>query len=62
VISVDGSYEWDEAKDAGNQRKHGVSFAEAAKALAFPGARYFDDGSGADRSKGIGYSRTRAAC
>jgi hypothetical protein len=27
------SFEWDEAKDLGNQRKHGVSFNEAQHAF-----------------------------
>lgn len=28
-----GSFEWDPEKDAGNQRKHGVSFVEAQAAF-----------------------------
>jgi uncharacterized DUF497 family protein len=31
------SFEWDPAKDADNQRKHGVSFVEAQAAFLDPG-------------------------
>ena len=31
------SFEWDSAKDTENQRKHGVSFAEAQAAFLDPG-------------------------
>jgi hypothetical protein len=34
---MDPSFEWDPAKDAENQRKHGVSFAEAQAASLVPG-------------------------
>jgi hypothetical protein len=56
VISADGSYEWDAVKEAANIRKHGVSFAEAAKALEYPYRKTFDDGSRAGRLRGIGYA------
>jgi uncharacterized DUF497 family protein len=54
---VDGPYEWDSRKDRANQRKHGVSFAEAATVLAHPQAAVFDDGSEAGRLKAVGMSR-----
>lgn len=31
------SFEWDEAKDAENRRKHGVAFADAQRAFLDPG-------------------------
>jgi uncharacterized protein len=34
---MSASFEWDPAKDAENQRKHGVSFAEAQAAFFDPG-------------------------
>ena len=34
---MSASFEWDPAKDAENQRKHGVSFAEAQDAFLDPG-------------------------
>lgn len=34
--SVPASFEWDPAKDAENQRKHGVSFSEAQLAFLDP--------------------------
>jgi len=37
------SFEWDEQKAAGNERKHGVSFAEAATVFGDPLAAIFDD-------------------
>jgi len=37
------SFEWDEEKAAVNQRKHGVSFAEAATVFGNPLAVIFDD-------------------
>jgi uncharacterized DUF497 family protein len=33
---VDPSFEWDPAKDAENQRKHGVSFVDAQLAFLDP--------------------------
>jgi uncharacterized DUF497 family protein len=36
-------FECDPAKAASNERKHGVSFAEAASIFLDPGARTFDD-------------------
>lgn len=36
-------FEWDEDKAASNERKHGVSFAEAATAFADPLAAIFPD-------------------
>lgn len=36
-------FEWDDSKAAANQRKHGVSFAEAATAFADPVAAIFAD-------------------
>jgi hypothetical protein len=37
------SFEWDENKAAVNQRKHGISFIEAATVFANPLAAIFDD-------------------
>ena len=37
------SFEWDEAKAQANQKKHGVSFEEAATVFASPLAAIFDD-------------------
>jgi len=34
---MSASFEWDPAKDADNQRKHGVSFVEARAAFLDPG-------------------------
>ena len=39
TLSVD--FEWDDAKDRSNQRKHGLSFAEARQ-LFEPGADYLE--------------------
>src|SRR5437588_2181891 len=36
-------FEWDDAKAAANERKHGVSFPEAATAFADPLAAIFPD-------------------
>lgn len=36
-------FEWDEAKAASNERKHGVTFTEAASAFADPVAAIFPD-------------------
>ena len=33
-----GQFEWDDAKEATNLAKHGVSFLEAVEAFADPGA------------------------
>jgi len=41
---MDGlSFEWDERKNAANQRKHGVSFAEARTAFLDENARVIPD-------------------
>jgi hypothetical protein len=40
---VDVIYEWDPTKAARNQRKHGVSFAEASSVFLDPMALTFDD-------------------
>jgi uncharacterized DUF497 family protein len=52
-------YEWDPAKAAGNERKHRVSFVEAATVFADPLAVTFDDpdhSSDEDRFITIGHS------
>jgi uncharacterized DUF497 family protein len=36
-------FEWDQAKDAANRRKHGVGFADAATIFSDPLAYTFDD-------------------
>lgn len=40
---VDGDFEWDEAKAEANERKHGVTFGEAALALLDPNEVATDD-------------------
>ena len=37
------TFEWDSSKAASNERKHGVSFIEAATVFLDPLARLFDD-------------------
>lgn len=53
-------FEWDPAKAAGNRRKHGVSFDEAAKAVLDPRAlETFDEvhsSDAEDRYRRIGMS------
>jgi uncharacterized protein len=52
-------YEWDPAKAARNERKHRVSFVEAATVFADPLAMTYDDpdhSSDEDRFITIGYS------
>jgi uncharacterized DUF497 family protein len=69
VISADGSYEWDKAKDLTNRRDHrckvpgggvkpeGVGFAEAASVLDYPHTVVIPDGGGMGALRGIGFSR-----
>lgn len=52
----DGSFEWDAAKDHANQRRHGVSFPEAATTLAHPQTAIFEDGGPDGRLKAVGMS------
>lgn len=52
-------FEWDDAKAAANERKHGVSFLEAAAAFADPLAAIFPDPDHSDdevREILVGYS------
>jgi uncharacterized protein len=52
-------FEWDDAKAAANERKHGVSFTEAATAFADPLAAIFPDPDHSDdevRELLVGYS------
>ncbi len=52
-------FEWDDAKAASNERKHGVSFSEAATAFADPLAAIFPDpdhSSEEEREILVGYS------
>jgi hypothetical protein len=53
---VEGDFEWDSAKAESNDKKHGVSFFEAATVFADPYAVYLDDGSGIGRMVVIGTS------
>ena len=53
---ISGPYEWDGAKARANLRKHGVSFEEAAAALAHSNTAVFDDGNAAGRMKAVGLS------
>ena len=43
IITNNTSFEWNEAKNTENQKKHGVSFAEAQQAFLDPTARVFED-------------------
>lgn len=52
-------FEWDDAKAASNERKHGVTFAEAATAFADPLAAIFPDpdhSADEEREILVGYS------
>jgi uncharacterized DUF497 family protein len=49
-------FEWDPRKAAGNQRKHGVSFGEAATCFADPLALLLEDKAEPDRAVLIGVS------
>lgn len=52
-------FEWDEAKAATNERKHGVAFPEAATAFADPLAAILPDpdhSAGEEREILVGYS------
>ena len=49
ATAVVGDFEWDEEKETANERKHGVSFVEAARAFLDPLAFEFPDLSHADR-------------
>jgi hypothetical protein len=55
---IDGDFEWDDVRHARISPSTGVSFEEAAWALADPNVVIVDDGSGSDRLLGIGASRT----
>jgi len=57
---IRGDFEWEDAKAKANLEKHGVSFEEAATALADPGVVLFDDDSGPGVMKAVGNSRRRA--
>ena len=50
-------FEWDARKAASNQRKHGVSFAEAETAFGDELGAYYPDGLHERRFILIGYSR-----
>jgi hypothetical protein len=54
---VEGDYEWDRVKAQKNEREHGVSFSEAATALAHPHCLVTDEGGGRGRLRGVGTSR-----
>ncbi len=48
------AFEWDPRKDRSNNRKHGVSFAEAVSVFSNPLARIFpDEGRSAEESREI---------
>ena len=53
---VEGDFEWDAAKAASNQAKHGVSFEEAVTALMDPDALFLPDDLDPDRLIAIGAS------
>jgi uncharacterized DUF497 family protein len=53
---VQGDFEWDDAKAAANLAKHGVTFEEAATAIADPEALFLSDDVQVDRYVAIGAS------
>jgi uncharacterized DUF497 family protein len=53
---INGVCEWDSEKAEANERKHGVSFDEAATVFADPQVVFVDDGSGTGPLKAIGLS------
>jgi len=53
---MSASFEWDPAKDADNQRKHGVAFVEAQAAFLDPGRVIAKDALGT-----VGLSRAFTA-
>lgn len=56
-------FEWDEAKDRENLRKHGVSFLEAADAFRDPNAPLYldpDDSGGEERFILVGFTAVMA--
>jgi uncharacterized protein len=53
---VYGEFEWDEAKAATNEHKHGVTFEEAATAIVDPRAIEAPDHADPDRFVSIGMS------
>jgi uncharacterized DUF497 family protein len=61
---VYGDFEWDSVKAEANLAKHGISFAEAATAIADPRAKFFDDPTaGESRLVALGMStRARVLC
>jgi uncharacterized DUF497 family protein len=61
---VYGDFEWDSVKAEANLAKHGISFAEAATAIADPRAKFFDDPTAGElRSIALGMStRARVLC
>jgi hypothetical protein len=53
---VVGDFEWDSDKAESNLAKHGVSFEEAASALADPKVVVLDDGSHSGRLLALGFA------
>jgi uncharacterized DUF497 family protein len=53
---IKGEFEWDDAKEASNVSKHGVSFDEAARVFADWNAIVLDDGGRRGRYWLIGLS------
>ena len=56
------NFEWDRLKDRANQRKHGISFAQAITVFAHPLAKVFEDPDHSEEDKReiiIGHSRER---
>lgn len=54
-----GDFEWDDAKAASNQAKHGVSFEEAVTALVDPNAVFLADDS-ADEARLVAHRHVDA--
>ncbi len=54
---AEGPYEWDSAKDRANQRKHNVSFVEAASVLLHRDVKIIENPTAEGRFVAIGYSR-----
>ena len=48
---ADADFEWDEAKSFSNQKKHGVSFEDAARVFGDPLMLLFPDGHAVDEER-----------
>jgi uncharacterized protein len=55
-------FEWDEAKNRANKRKHGVSFEEARTAFLDENARVIPDPEHSDHEERFGFSVSVFPC